>query len=91
MIEMRPDARLIKTYVWHGDDCYFVSTIDRDSSSPLGGRFAETIVWAYDWEARQRGALLWTDYAAEGSIKTHQAMVEAIHRNGPTPPDSGEK
>lgn len=76
------DERVIKTYVWHGRDCYFVSTIDRDSSSMMGGRFAETIAWAYDWEAKERGELLWSDLAYEGSITAHQKMVERIHRTG---------
>jgi hypothetical protein len=51
---MKPDVRVIKSFVWHGDDCYFVSTIDRDSSSIMGGRFAETLVWLFDWETNEK-------------------------------------
>lgn len=77
-----PDERLIKTYLWHGDDCYFVSTINRDSSSIMGGRFAETIVWSFDWEANERGRLLWSDGAGQDSIRSHMKMVERIHKTG---------
>lgn len=55
------DKRLIKSYVWHGDDCFFVSTIERDSSAaikPPVPRFAETLVWEYDWDAVKRGHLV---------------------------------
>lgn len=81
---MNADERVIKTYVWHEGSCFFVSTINRDSSSPYacGARYAETIVWAYNWELKKRCELLWTDSAGEGSIRAHQAMVERIHKTG---------
>ena len=80
---MTPDSRLIKTYVFHGDDCYFVSTINRDSSSMMGGRFAETLVWAFDWDKNERlEKMPWQEEAGEDSIRGHQSMVERIHKTG---------
>lgn len=80
---MDADSRLIKTFVFHGGNCYFVSTIDRDSSSIMGGRFAETLVWLFDWDKNERlGMTGWQESAGEGSIRGHQSMVERIHRTG---------
>ena len=47
------DDRIIKTYVWHGDKCFFVSTINRESSAAIlpALRYNETMVWEYNWGA----------------------------------------
>ena len=74
---MTPDKRLIKSYVWHGKKCFFVSTIDRDSSATQGpGRFAETMVWEFDWETQKRGGLLYTDGGSQGRINHHLMLCE---------------
>ena len=53
-----PDNRIIKTYVWHGDKCFFVSTIERESSAMEGPRrYNETIVWKCEWEKGEREML----------------------------------
>lgn len=82
------DDRVIKTYVWHGGKCFFVSTINRDSSA-LGsdGRYAETLVWEFDWEKNER--LGWMDHgtsAAENSIRGHIRTVENLHKYGAVQP-----
>lgn len=81
------DDKIIKTYVWHADKCYFVSTIERDSSAMEGpSRYNETIVWEYRWDALEgkdkRGALLHTDGEMTGSIRGHQRIVERIYEEG---------
>ncbi len=78
--------RVIKTYVWHEGACFFVSTIERDSSAMEGPRrFNETLVWRYDWDRRElRGGICFQADAPLGSIVVHQRTVEAIH-------DVGEK
>jgi hypothetical protein len=77
------DKRLIKSYVWHGDECFFVSTCDRDSSAMLGPRrYAETIVWGFDWEKNEKGGLLYQDSSYEGSIKIHIRTCERIYSDG---------
>jgi hypothetical protein len=80
---MEIENRIIKSYVWHGDKCFFVSTIDRDSSSMEGGRYAETMVWEHDWKTNQRmeGILSQTD-APQGSIREHIRQVTAFHETG---------
>lgn len=81
----------IKTYVWHNGKCFFVSTIDRDSSATLGPRMhAETIVWNFDWNTNQRGEQIYMDEAAAGSIRTHQRIVEFLHANGTLETDKNE-
>ena len=55
------DIRKLKSYVWHGRQCFFVSTIERDSSAmvaPPPPRFNETIAWLYDYDARERGEIV---------------------------------
>ncbi len=54
------NTRQLKTYVWHDDQCFFVSTIERDSSAAETDpppRFMETFVWEYDWSKGTRGSL----------------------------------
>jgi hypothetical protein len=72
----------MKSFVWHGDNCFFVSTINRDSSSIYGGRFAETIVWDYDWDKKERGTILHSDSAGEDSVSTHLRIAKAIRETG---------
>ena len=76
------EERVIKTFVWHDGKCYFVSTINRPSSAIYGGRFAETIVWEYGWDERERGALIHQDEALEDCISTHLRVVNNLHLTG---------
>ncbi len=79
------EDRVIKTYVWHEGACFFVSTIERDSSAMEGPRrFNETLVWRYDWDKRELGKQCFQADDCTGSIVAHQRTVEAIH-------DVGEK
>lgn len=77
------DKRVIKTYVWHKNKCFFVSTIERDSSAAEGPRrYNETLVWRYNWAKRERGALLYQESDMRGSISRHQCVVAALFRDG---------
>ena len=77
------DKRLIKSYVWHGEDCFFVSTIYRGSSAMLGPRrFSETIVWKYDYEKAARGEQIYMDGGLEGSIRVHLSICDRIAKTG---------
>jgi hypothetical protein len=79
---MSDNKQLAVTYVWQGDKAFCVSTIDRESSSTLGGRFSETMVWDWDDKTRERGAWIWQGAGYEGSISTHQKTVERIFATG---------
>jgi len=76
------DNRIIKSYVWHEGKCFFISTIDRDSSAIGGGRYAETMVWDFDWDTDKRGDIITQDEDSEGSIRTHLHMCQQFHNNG---------
>lgn len=77
------DSRQIKSYVWHGGKCFFVSTIERDSSAMEGPRrYNETIVWDYDYEKRERGAMILQEGCTEGSIWMHNRICEALYLSG---------
>lgn len=67
--------RLAKTYVWHDGKCWFVSTINRESSA-MAIWYAETLVWT------SAGDLIYQGEAGRDSIKTHQAIVESLARCG---------
>lgn len=74
---------VIKTYIWHDGKCYFVSTIERDSSAMLGPRrYNETIVWELG-ERNERGPILFQDEDNKVSIAVHQKLVDNIYKRGP--------
>lgn len=71
-----------QTYVWHEGKAFMVSTIDRESSSMMGGTYAETMVWEWDAGKRERGSLIGQDETLTGSIFKHQRIVERLHATG---------
>ena len=80
---MESDTRIIKSYVWHKDKCFYVSTIDRDSSAMLGPRrFAETIVWEYTWDGAELGEMISMHSGSEGTIFTHLQVCQFLHDTG---------
>lgn len=75
--------RIIKSYVWHGDECFFVSTLERDSSAiEYPHRYNETMVWNYDWHKALRQELIHQDEDSKGSIRTHQRICEQLFFGG---------
>tara|TARA_R110000823_G_C15769941_1_gene483915 strand:- start:282 stop:554 length:273 start_codon:yes stop_codon:yes gene_type:complete len=48
-----------KSYVWHEDNCYLVSTIERIYDTIEGETHGpETLVWKYDCNKRERGDMI---------------------------------
>jgi len=87
------DERQIKSYVWHGGKCFFVSTILRDSSACEGPRqYNETMVWPYDWETATRSPnFIYQDGDTAGSIRQHIKACERIHATGnPDKPEDSQ-
>lgn len=85
MTEQLPsDTRLAKSYIWYGKQCFFVSTIDRESSAALayGARYAETMIWIFDWDKNERGELIHQGEDSEGCIDLHMAVCSQLHRHG---------
>ncbi len=77
------NVRQIKSYVFHEDKCFFVSTIERDSSSFIWDRrYNETIVWTYDWAEGVRGDMICQDEDYQGSIRTHNRICEELYKLG---------
>lgn len=78
------NKKLMQSYVWHQEKCFFVSTIDRESSAVMayGGTYAETMVWEYDYEKRECGDLVGQTEGAAGSIQAHLRMCDRLHRTG---------
>lgn len=88
---MNPDLPLMKTYAWYEGDlgkprqCYFISTIERDSSGSIGGRFAETIAWEFDWEQGERGRSVFEDGCPVYAAVAHHCDIAAYLADGKTP------
>jgi hypothetical protein len=80
---------LIQSYVRHKDSerAFFVSTIDRDSSAMVypPPRYAETIVWEYDYNTGERGRIIYEDSCYEGSIRKHQEIAVQLREYGEIP------
>lgn len=82
-----PTKTLMQTYVFFSsetqeDKAFFVSTIDRNSSSMYEGRYAETFVWEWNSTERKRGGIVNTDEALEGSIRKHILVCEELYKHG---------
>ena len=82
--EMSDKTTMAQTYVWHKGRGFFVSTINRPSSSMecYGMLYSETMVWEWDEENRTRGNLIGQDEHAQDSIFAHQRMVQRIFDTG---------
>ena len=80
---MEPDKNVIKSYVWHGDKCFFVSTIERDSSSMIGlDRYNETIVWEFDRDNNEMGEIVSSRGDSKGSLRAHFNVCALLHETG---------
>lgn len=64
------------------NECFYVSTIDRDSSAMYGGRYAETLVWEFDFNTKVRGKLVGQEDDREGSLNGHFRMCTRILETG---------
>lgn len=76
--------KVMQSYVWHEGKCFFVSTINRESSAvyAYGATYAETMVWEYDYEKRVRGTLIGQGEGLTGSVHTHLAMCKQLAESG---------
>ncbi len=82
---------IIQSYVWHGEKCFFVSTIDRESSAMEGGTYAETMVWEFDFKERNRGDIVGQGEDATGSAREHYALCQRLIDSGSMElPDDGD-
>ena len=78
---------IIQSYVWHDGKCFFVSTINRESSAIGGGTYAETMVFEWDAQERKRGKIVAQDQGSTNSIYAHQNVCKLIHETGKTSAD----
>ena len=76
--------KLIQSYVWYDDKCFFVSTSNRKSSAMLGvGNFyAETLVWEFNVISKERGNLIGEYEGYEGTISNHLEICENLYKTG---------
>jgi hypothetical protein len=83
---MTDNERLLKTYVWHRPTgkCFFVSTIERDSSAAITPtpRFNETIAWEYDWDTQERGKIVGMEGEGNDEVTQHMDVVRQLSVKG---------
>lgn len=86
------NKRLIKTYVFFEDKCFFVSTINRESSAMLCPDmvYAETMVFDYDWNTGKIGNIVHQDSASRDNINVHQRICDSLYRYGEVKPEEDE-
>jgi len=84
------DERKLKSYVFHGDACFFVSTIMRDSSAVgYPSRYAETMTWEYDWKTNERGKCVDQDGSGD-ALTQHMRVASDFYRYGKRKDDDDE-
>jgi hypothetical protein len=75
---------LITSYVLHNGKCFFVSTINRESSAmeAHGMTYAETMAWELDLETKKNGNIVAQDEAATDSLRGHFRVCEKLFVTG---------
>lgn len=85
---MEADNKVWKSYVWHKDKCFFVSTIKRDFDTYEGTmRGEETLTWEYDWDKNERGQWI----GQSGGVLDHQAICRCLINFGEIPDADDER
>lgn len=81
---MKMSHQICRSFVYHGDECFFVSTINRECSSPesYGGTYAETMVWTYNDEVGSRSELLYMGSSSTDSLHTHFKVCQLLVETG---------
>ena len=92
---MGDDERIAKSYVWHKGQCYFISTIVRDSSAAIEAptpRYAETIAWAVDWDSNERGKTVGEcGHTRYHALSKHMQIAEYIGLHGEFLPEPDQE
>lgn len=75
--------KVIQSHVWNDDKCFFVSTINRESSSAYsqGHTYSETFAWEVDKEMK-RGALVGQDEAGTDATHVHFKVCKQLAEHG---------
>jgi hypothetical protein len=80
--------RIWKSYVWHDDKCFFVSTLERTYDTCEGSsRGNETLVWEYDWSKKSTGRLVYQG----GGVADHQRVCRCVIAEGAMPDEDNPR
>ena len=75
---------LAQTYVFTDTGAYFVRTANRRCSSSFWPMmYAETLVWEWDVETKERGKLISMHEDTQDSLDTHFEVVEGLRIKEP--------
>ena len=64
------------------DNWFFVSTINRESSSMYGGEYSETMAWKWDNIKQERGKLILQRDSFTDDMVVHTAACEVLQSFG---------
>lgn len=84
---------VMQSYVWYGEQLFFVSTINRDSSACYGlaPRYAETMVWECDPKTRERyQSIFWMGDGPKDTLSTHFEACRALRETGKIDDEDGD-
>lgn len=74
-----PDRPVWQSYVWHKEQAFYVSTIDRRYDTAVGEtRGLETLVWTWDEETKTRGEMI----GHMGGLEHHHAICRCLIATG---------
>lgn len=76
------NKQLILSHVNHGDKTFFVSTINRQSSSMDGGTYAETMAWEFDQKTKERLGLVGQQASLTNSLSAHFRVCKKLFETG---------
>ncbi len=83
-----PSKPLLQSYVYNGDHCWYVSTVERTFDTAVGQtRGLETLVWEYDDKERVRGEMV----GHMGGLNDHIAICRCFIAEGVMLDDNGEQ
>lgn len=76
--------QLAKSFIKHKDKHYYISTINRQSSSVLayGHVYSETLAWEWLPDSERRGEQVAQDDGLENDIKSHIRIINFIINGG---------
>ena len=80
------DHRVMKSYVWFDNQCFYVSTVNlaapADGKGSPAGLFSETMVWRCNFDTHEVGECIYTGADDAGSIDLHLSVCDLLNRFG---------
>lgn len=76
------NKQLISSHVRHKDQYFYVSTVDWDSTTPVGFGYSETMAWSADPDTLVPVSLAGQREGSKGSIEQHLQVCRELFATG---------